>query len=198
MARVLWILVLCPSSTGLWTPIPSAATEPLVESAKGYESYYQNVTPVDGVDGLEGGALYFDGTADSGQYSRVWLGAEGIDALNKNIDKQITMSFWMKPDATQTKEGLPYTAAWSPVAGIYGTDTRFLMVAEYRGNTLNYCATIPGLSDQRIQNTNTVNEDGWYHVVMTWDGNTTETVAGKASAFRQDLHHRPRRRDHGI
>ena len=157
----------------------------LVESAKGYESYYQNVTPVDGVDGLEGGALYFDGTADSGQYSRVWLGAEGIDALNKNIDKQITMSFWMKPDATQTKEGLPYTAAWSPVAGIYGTDTRFLMVAEYRGNTLNYCATIPGLSDQRIQNTNTVNEDGWYHVVMTWDGNTTETVAGKASAFRR-------------
>ena len=157
----------------------------LVESAKGYKSYYQNITPVAGVDGNEGGALYFDGTADSGEWSRVWLGDEGIAGLNGDIANQVTMSFWMKPDCSQTNESLPYTAAWSPVAGIYGTDTRFLMVAEYRGNTLNYCATIPGLSDQRIPNTTTPKDGQWYYVVMTWDGETTETVANASSVFRR-------------
>ena len=57
----------------------------IVESAKDYKSYYQNVTPVAGVDGNEGGALYFDGTADSGEWSRVWLGDEGIAGLNEDL-----------------------------------------------------------------------------------------------------------------
>ena len=157
----------------------------ILESSNGYTSYYQNVTPVAGVDGKEGGALYFNGAADSGEAARVWLGQEGIEAINESISNQVTMSFWMKADTTKTNEQLAYTAAWSPVAGIYGTDTRFLMVAEYRSGNVNYCATIPGLSDQRI-NRNVVNpaNDQWYFVVMTWDGETTETVANTQSVLR--------------
>ena len=170
----------------------------ILESANGYESYYQNVTPVAGVDGKEGGALYFDGAADSGEWSRVWLGDEGIEALNEDITNQVTMTFWMKADKQSTNEQLAYTAAWSPVAGIYGTDTRFLMVTEYRSGRLNYCATIPGLSDQRIQNfynaatggskiNSSANpaHDEWCFVVMTWDGETTETVSSTSSTFRR-------------
>ena len=159
------------------------------ELAGGYTSYYQNVTPVAGVDGKEGGALYFNGAADSGEEARVWLGEEGIAEINKLIGDQVTMTFWMKADTTATNEQLAYTAAWSPVAGIYGTDTRFLMVAEYRGGTqgtLNYCATIPGLKDQRINKGVISPANGeWNFVVMTWDGQTTETVGGTASVLRR-------------
>ena len=170
----------------------------LLESANNYESYYQNVTPVAGVDGKDGGALFFDGAADSGEWSRVWLGDEGVAGLNEDISNQVTMTFWMKADKTKTNEQLAYTAAWSPVAGIFGTDTRFLMVTEYRGGKLNYCATIPGLSDQRIEDfftaatggsnanskANPANDE-WNFVVMTWDGETTETVASTTSTFRR-------------
>ncbi len=164
----------------------------ILESSNGYESYYQNVTPVAGVDGKEGGALYFNGAADSGEAARVWLGDEGIEAINEDISNQVTMSFWMKADTTMTNEQLAYTAAWSPVAGIYGTDTRFLMVAEYRNKTLHYCATIPGLSDQRItNNTVTPGNNQWHFVVMSWDGNKTETVASKSSVFRRIYVYKP-------
>ena len=143
-----------------------------------------NVTPVAGADGQEGGALYFDGTADAGQYSRLWLEQEGIDLLNDAIGSQATIAYWMKPDTTRNPDHTAYSGNWSPVLGLYGGDTRFLMVAEYRNGALNYCCTIPNVNDKRTIG-DPLDGDTWYYVVMTFDGSRTESVNGKPSMYRR-------------
>lgn len=151
-------------------------------SANNYTSYWQNVTPVAGVDGKIGGAVYFNGTNNSGEYSRIWLSNSGVAGLNSDIEKAVTLSFWMKPDSTQTKESLPYTAAWSPVGGIFGeSDNRFLIVAEYRDNQLVYSAQSTG--DKRIYSSTM--QDQWYYVVMTFDSGLHDTALSTTNNYRR-------------
>ena len=144
------------------------------ESSSDLLSYYQNVKPVKGVDGKEGGALYFTGNADSGDYSRVWLSDEGVAALNNSIGSSMTVAFWMQPDHTANSEKVPFTGQWTPIGGVFGeSDNRFLMVAEYRGNNLHYCAQSGG--DKRVVSGYSTSNAKWYYVVMTFDGAQKES-----------------------
>jgi len=149
-------------------------------------SYFQNVTPVAGVDGKENGALYFDGSSDADEFSRVWLSDEGIKTLNEKIGDKITVAFWMKPDFASRGENYPYTGTWTPVGGVFGeSDHRFLMVAEYRYGQMCYCAQsggdkhIPGLSASGWK------DDQWYYVVMTYDSAVTETLSSKSNSYHR-------------
>ena len=157
----------------------------IVEASSELTSYYQNVIPVAGVDGKAGGAMYFTGNADSGDYSRVWLSDAGITELNNKIGSSMAVSFWMQPDFKSTSEGYPFTGQWSPVGGVFGeSDHRFLMVAEFRGNNLNYCAQSGG--DKRLAaGGSKMTHGNWYYVVMTFDSATTETIGSAASNVRR-------------
>ena len=137
--------------------------------------YYENVTSVAGKDGTANSALYFDGTADSGDWSRVWLSDAGITEINKDIGNQVTMGFWVKPDTTKTNHKTAYTGAWSPIIGLYGANGQYLMTAEDRSGTLCYCTTVSG--DKHTKANGALNAGGnWYYVVMTYDGDVSETI----------------------
>ena len=158
----------------------------MTESSSGLLSYFQNVTPVAGVDGTEGGALYFDGSADADEFSRVWLSDEGIAKLNTEIGNKITMTFWVKTDAASQGEGYPYTGTWTPVGGIFGeSDHRFLAVPEFRYNKL--CACIQAGSDKNTAGVE-LKKDKWYFVVMTYDGTKTEQVTYNSTTSTSTLH----------
>ena len=155
-------------------------------STNGLISYFQNVTPTTGVDGKEGGALYFDGSADAGDFSRVWLSTEGIASLNAAVGDKLTVAFWMKPDFASQGENYPYTGTWTPVGGVFGeSDHRFLMVSEFRYGQMTYCAQSGG--DKHIAGLSASGwkDDQWYYVVMTYDGSTTETLSSKDNSYHR-------------
>lgn len=53
-------------------------------SGYGNDGFYQNLGVVSGVDGVDGGALHFDG--DATELSRLWMGQGGIDFLNESVE----------------------------------------------------------------------------------------------------------------
>ena len=124
----------------------------IVDSGSNMVSYYENVTAVAGKDGTANGALYFDGAADSGEWSRVWLSDAGITELNKQLGEQVTIGFWVKPDNTKTNHKTAYTGAWSPIIGLYAANGQYRMVAEDRSGTLCLCST-PGGADRHTKPT---------------------------------------------
>ncbi len=160
-------------------------------SAYGNDGFYQNLSVVPGADGLSGGALHFDG--DAAQLSRLWMGQKGIDFLNESVDKQITLSFWFKSDSADVNE--TYSGYWTPIAGIYTSKTsngapgRYMLVAEFRSPNLvmevnNYPSTAWPTDIRTISDTN-VSDGNWHYIVMTIDGEKTETVGVAQSQYRR-------------
>ena len=157
-----------------------------------YLGYYSNVTPAVGYDGKEGGSLYFDGDADTLDYSRVWMGDEGIELLQTLLDGgQITISFWYKPEFSGADN---FTSNWSPILGIY-SDARtvqpgqFVMVAEDRSGELRMCMNnYPTSSnDKRSKGTSQHHSTTWHHIVMTVDlrESMDATISGTKSLYRE-------------
>lgn len=146
------------------------------ESGNGHGGYFQNITSVAGVDGEEGGALYFDGTADALDVSRVWMNDEGIANLNNEIDKEITISFWVKSAGNVETT---YTGFWSPILGLYTTKTangapaRYLLAAEFRSPDvvmeMNNYPSDKWPTDIRTYTGTSLADGEWHHVVMTVD-----------------------------
>ncbi|MDY3282329.1 LamG-like jellyroll fold domain-containing protein [Dysosmobacter sp.] len=167
-----------------------------VTDASGYgnDGRWQNLTVVPGVDGKAGGALHFD--ANATELTRLWMGEDGIDYLNDAVDNQITVSFWFKSDAAGSNN--TYSGAWSPLLGLYTTSSpgwngspgRFQLVAEDRyGSTVmcmnNYPSTV-WPTDIRSGNGKSLNDGLWHYVVMTVDGERTETgLTGGTSQYRR-------------
>ena len=153
-----------------------------------YLGYYNNVVPAEGYDGKAGGSLYFDGTADTLDYSRVWMGDAGIDMLQTLLDGgQITITFWYKPEYSGADT---FSSNWSPILGIYSDDDwdagngnangtrdpgRFVLVCEDRSGSLNMCMNNYGTTrlawpvDIRSKGTKQHHSTDWHHIVMTVD-----------------------------
>ena len=166
-----------------------------------YLGYYNNVTPAVGYDGKAGGSLYFDGEADTLDYSRVWMDDAGIDLLQTLMDKgEVTITFWYKPEYSGAAN---FTSNWSPILGVY-SDTdwnagnggvpsggradpgRFVLVAEDRSGSLNMCmnnykgaaGTVSWPIDIRSGPTSAHHSTQWHHIVMTVNLNKTSDRTG--------------------
>lgn len=161
-------------------------------SAYGNNGCYQNLTVVPGVDGKNGGALHFDGNAT--QLSRLWMGQNGIDALNDSVDNQITVSFWFKSDDTNVNN--TFTGFWTPILGLYttktanGTPGRFLLTAEFRSPgvvmEMNNYPDNTWPTDIRSKTGSNLSDGKWHHIVMTVDGEKTEGgLTGGTSQYRR-------------
>ncbi len=167
------------------------------EAISGYTSYFRNVTSVAGVDGKANGALYFDGRADAANWSRLWLGEDGIDAVNDAISTQVTISFWIKPDGDLNNA---FSNAWSPALGFYSlTKTNagnnlhnMVLTLEERYGVLNMemnnypNGTWP--TDIRLvgPKTDVILDGDWHHIVMSVDMETSDgNKTGGASMWRR-------------
>ena len=167
------------------------------EAIAGYTSYFRNVTSVPGVDGKADGALYFDGRADAANWSRLWLGEDGIAAVNEAIGGQVTISFWIKPNGSLNDA---FSNAWSPAIGFYSlTKTNagnnlhnMVLTLEERYGKLNMemnnypDATWP--TDIRLDGpkTDVILDGNWHHIALTVDMDTNDgSLTGGASKWRR-------------
>ena len=159
-------------------------------NAETYGGYCANVAVGEGVDGKMGGSLYFDGRADALDYSRAWMSEEGVAALNKAVDKQITISYWYKPEYNGAAN---FTSNWAPILGLYTTKDwpnrgtgRFQLVTEFRNTGLVLgMINMDGQGDLRSKTTTAANGTDWHHIVMTVDLTQTEKVNGATSLVRK-------------
>ena len=159
-------------------------------NAETYGGYCANVTVGEGVDGKMGGSLYFDGRANALDYSRAWMSEEGVAALNEAVDKQITISYWYKPEYNGAAN---FTSNWAPILGLYTTKDwpnrgtgRFQLVTEFRNTGLVLgMINMNGQGDLRSKTTTAANGTDWHHIVMTVDLTQTEKVNGATSLVRK-------------
>lgn len=159
-------------------------------NAETYGGYCANVAVGEGVDGKMGGSLYFDGRADALDYSRAWMSEEGVAALNEAVDKQITISYWYKPEYNGAAN---FTSNWAPILGLYTTKDwpnrgtgRFQLVTEFRNTGLVLgMINMNGQGDLRSKTTTAANGTDWHHIVMTVDLTQTEKVNGATSLVRK-------------
>lgn len=103
------------------------------------------------------------------------------------------LSFWFKSDSTDVND--TYSGMWTPIAGLYtsktsnGTPGRYMLVAEFRSPNLvmeinNYPSTT-WPTDIRTYSDTDVSDGNWHYIVMTIDGEKTESVGGTQSQQRR-------------
>ncbi|MFR1052019.1 MAG: LamG-like jellyroll fold domain-containing protein [Lachnospirales bacterium] len=151
----------------------------------GSVGYYANVGVGNGVDGRDGGAMYFDGDADALDYSRAWLSKAGVSYLNNAIAStgEVTVSYWYKPEYAGSAN---FTSEWAPILGMYSSNDwtlgpgRFVLVSEFRNSGLTMCmnnypeTTWP--TDIRSATSDLANSSDWHQIVMTVNLNEKDSA----------------------